>query len=298
MAKKKSSAELKEEGIALGEQITLARKRTVNFALLMSKEGLVLQTDVKKGPDILWRNAKKMGGGPKGAMGTMAVKGKVIELNCLDDSAPNQLPKLAKKWLAERGQAYKVIMITPSGEIGDEEGDEALEDEVMAEDAGGAGAGADGDRTEQDAAAAPEPEIANADAEETEEAKTSSSGASEAKDKDPLEAELTEQFEALAEKIEQAKQSVHAGAAKKAATLSETVGGLIGDNPQKAAGMLKLLSKTVDDAIAFGVNPTADADIGEALQAEQGNNEAQKKKRTDALKGLNRRVQDLLAEFA
>ncbi|MEM9250628.1 MAG: hypothetical protein AAGB05_18310 [Pseudomonadota bacterium] len=128
MAKKKSPAELKEEGAAISAQITLARKRSINFALQIGKEALVLETDIKKNCDVLWRNAKKNGGGPKGAMGTMSVKGKVIELHCVDDSAPNQLPKLAKKWLAERGLPYKVLMITPSGSIGDEE--EGEEEEV------------------------------------------------------------------------------------------------------------------------------------------------------------------------
>ncbi len=134
MAKKKSAAELKEEGTALGTQIAVARKRPVNFALLMGKEGLVLETDLKKNCEVLWRNAKKVGGGSKGAMGTMSVSGKVIELTCVDDSAPSHLPKLAKKWLTERGQPYKVIMNTPSGSVGDEDDDEEEETQAAGAD--------------------------------------------------------------------------------------------------------------------------------------------------------------------
>ncbi len=120
MAKKKSPAELKEEGIALGEKINAARKKPYNFALSMGKDSLVLETHLNKTPDVLWRTAKKNGGGPKGAMGTMSVKGKIIELTCVDDSAPGSLSKLAKKFFAERGQPYKVVLITPSGEMKDD----------------------------------------------------------------------------------------------------------------------------------------------------------------------------------
>lgn len=135
MGKKRSAAELKEEGTALGAQIDVARKRPVNFALLMGKEGLVLETDLKRNCEVLWRNAKKAGGGSKGAMGTMSVSGRVIELTCVDDSAPSHLPKLAKKWLTERGQPYKVTMITPSGSVGDEH-DEDEEKQVANVDSG------------------------------------------------------------------------------------------------------------------------------------------------------------------
>ncbi|MEM0935151.1 MAG: hypothetical protein AAF865_01865 [Pseudomonadota bacterium] len=297
MAKKKTPAELKSEGVELGEQITLARKRPVNFALQIGKEGLVLETDIKKGPDILWRNAKKNGGGPKGAMGTMTVKGKVIELTCADDSAPNQLPKLAKKWLNERGQAYKVIMITPSGEVGDEdEDDEALQEGAVAE------AGAHEETLAEDAADDKAPADPTGDAEE----ETSGSGAETASgdrggaaEDDPVRAEVSQEFEDLAEQIELAKRSVHKGAAKKATTLSETVGKLIEENPKKAAGMIKLLKKTVEDAVEFGVTPSAGVEAaGEAAGSPAGPDVAAQRKRAKALGGLSNKVSRLLAELA
>ena len=125
MAKKKSPAELKAEGAELGTLLAAVRKRDHNFALLIGKDGLVLETHPKKGADILRRNAKAAGGGPKGAAGVMRIQGKVIELACEDDSAPGTLVKLAKKHFAERGLAYKIIMTTPSGAVEDEAEEEA-----------------------------------------------------------------------------------------------------------------------------------------------------------------------------
>lgn len=125
MAKKKSPAELKQEGVELGEKLNAARKKPYNFALSMGKDGLVLETHLTKSADVLWRIAKKSGGGPKGAMGVMNVKGKIIELTCSDDKVPGPLTKLAKKFFAERGLVYKVVLVLPSGEVGDDGEDAA-----------------------------------------------------------------------------------------------------------------------------------------------------------------------------
>ena len=125
MAKKKSPAELKQEGVELAAQIAAVRKKPHNFALLMGKDGLFFETHLKKSPEILWRTAKKAGGGPKGVMGTVTAKGKIIEMNCLADGAPSSLPKLAKKHFAERGQPFKFILNMPGGTLSDGEDGEA-----------------------------------------------------------------------------------------------------------------------------------------------------------------------------
>ncbi|MEM1428252.1 MAG: hypothetical protein AAGG09_02230 [Pseudomonadota bacterium] len=273
MAKKKSAAELKQEGVALGEQIAQARKKVVNFALSMGKEGLVLETDLKKSPDVLWRAAKKLGG-PKGAQGQMKVTGKVIELTCVDDSAPTQLPKLAKKFLNERGQPYKVVMITPSGQIGD--GDDEEEGETATAEAG----------TMEEA---PPPEEEGTTAPTTEDAPEEPGQGEET---DPERAELMAEFEAMSERLELAKNSVHAGAAKKSVTLSETFLTQVEEAPGKARGLLKVLRKTIEDAINFGVAGPQGAATGdpEPGGAPEG--------RKAAISQLKAEVQELLAELA
>ncbi|MCX7560259.1 hypothetical protein OS190_11825 [Sulfitobacter sp. F26204] len=129
MATKKSPAELKKEGVELGAVIAAARKRTHNFAILLGKEGLVLETDIRKPPEALWRMAKKVGGGSKGAMGTMNVKGKIVELTCLADDPPTSLVRLGKEFFAERGLALKLALILPGDAADDSATDDTAEDE-------------------------------------------------------------------------------------------------------------------------------------------------------------------------
>lgn len=126
MADKKSPAELKKEGAALDLIIAAARKKPHNFAMLIGKEGIVLEADVRKPPEVMWRQAKKAGGGSKGAMGTMTVNGKLIELHCQLDDAPGSLPRLAKAFFAERNLPYKVVLVLP--EAAPEEADGAQEE--------------------------------------------------------------------------------------------------------------------------------------------------------------------------
>ncbi len=263
MATKKSPAELKAEGAAVSEQIALARKKTLNFALLMAKDGLILETDMRKDSEILWRNAKKTGGGgSKGAKGTMQVNGKVIEFTCTDDSAPGQLPKLFKKFLSERGQAYQVVMVTPSGALGDSDG---------------AGDGPDqGD----------DPEGVSDNA------------------ADPLAEELRSSYEGVSGQVELAKQSLHAGAAKKASQLSEIFETQLTEEPRKAAATFKLLQKTVADAIAFGVRESAaDSNAHNAGPEMPGVSadaivDPNRERRIEDLQSLRQRVEDLLGELA
>ncbi|MEM1429105.1 MAG: hypothetical protein AAGG09_06585 [Pseudomonadota bacterium] len=291
MAKKRSAAELKEEAAAVGAQLATARKKPVNFALLMAKEGIVLETDMKKSSDVLWRTAKKQkGGGSKGAQGTMKVNGKVIELTCPDDSAPTQLPKLAKKHLSELGHPYKVILITPSGQIGGEDEDEEGADATAAAEAGAEEAQGEAEGEAPEEAAAP----AEGAPDEADGADTGDS------ERDLIMAE----FEALADRLELAKTSVHAGAAKKSEKLSETFLAQVEQNPGKARGVLKMLTKAMDDAIAFGVAapqaveteaPAADSSGTESLFSLSAEDLAARGAEISKLRG---RVDKLLAELA
>lgn len=266
MAAKKSAAELKEEGAALGQQIAIARKRPVNFALLMGKEGLVLETDLRKAPDILWRTAKKVSGGSKGAKGQMTVNGKVITLTCGDDDAPAHLPKLAVKFLRDRGQPYKVRMVTPSGEFSDGEDD-------------GTGAEADPlDITAGHAPASPEEKDENA----------------------LLRTELRATLEEMVDQIAAAERSQHAGAARKVQTLRATIEDTMERTPGKASRMVQLLKKAVSDALAFGTHPAEG--LGRSDLAEDAPDAAAKAdrrtRRMQDLEALKQKIEALMNELA
>ncbi|MFN4170631.1 MAG: hypothetical protein ACK4GW_02635 [Pseudorhodobacter sp.] len=126
---KKSAAELKEEGTALNELIVQGRKRALNYALVMGKEGCALDAHPTKGADVMWRQAKAAAGGTRGAQGVMNVVGKVIELACETEDFPGTLPKMFKRHLKERGLSFKVVMILPNGQrLDDGEEDEDAEE--------------------------------------------------------------------------------------------------------------------------------------------------------------------------
>lgn len=271
MAARKSAAELKEEGAALGQQIAIARKKPVNFALLMGKDSLVLETDIRKGPDILWRMAKKVSGGSKGARGQMTVNGKVITLTCPDDEAPAHLPKLAVKFFRERGQPYKVVMVTPSGEFSDGEDDGAEADPEAAVGAAtpdGAGEG-----------------LASPVAEDEEEA---------------MRAELRAMLDEMADQIAAAERSQHAGAARKVETLRATIEAAIEASPGKAASMVRLLKKAVSDALAFGTHPAEGVDVPaqSVVEPEEAARAERRSKRMQDLEALKQKIEALLSEIA
>ncbi|MBL4916153.1 hypothetical protein [Szabonella alba] len=123
---KKTAAELKEEASALSDLIVQGRKRAMNYALVMGKEGCALEAHPTKGPDVMWRQAKVAAGGTRGTQGVMNVSGKLIELNCETEDFPGTLPKLFKRHLKERGLSFKVVMILPNGsrlDDGEDEGE-------------------------------------------------------------------------------------------------------------------------------------------------------------------------------
>lgn len=128
---KKTASELKAEGADLGALIATARKRPLNFALLIGKEGIVLEAHPTKGADVMRRLAKANGGGTRGTQGVMNVSGKVIELTAEEDDFPTTLAKMAKRHLKERGLAFKVVIVLPSGErLGEDDDEEDGEEEV------------------------------------------------------------------------------------------------------------------------------------------------------------------------
>ncbi|MGB5560211.1 MAG: hypothetical protein WBN04_19630 [Paracoccaceae bacterium] len=302
MAKKKSPAELKEEGVALGEQIAQARKKPYKFALSIGKDGLVLETDLKKSPDILWRNAKKNGGGPKGAMGMISVKGKTVELTCEDDSAPRNLPKMAKKFFSERGQPYKFVIITPSGELSDEDDDDdeeelqlvaAEEEDTTAEEETADTSAAEEEAVDEETLEAVEEATGEAVAPDpAPEAKEPpvGNGAGGEDAADALRDVLRKEFEDLAGDIETARQNPNPGMAKKTDALVDMFSKQIDGDLKKSASVLSLLKATLKDAGGYAKAAPAPAGGG-ADPALAANRKAQ-------MEDLEKGVDALLAEFA
>lgn len=124
---KPNKAKLKEEGVALKAMVKMARKRTLNFALFLGKDGFVLETHPLKGTGVLRKLAKSNGGGAKGTMGQLVVDGKQLILS-VEEAPPGNFPKLLKTHLVTRGLAMKVVFKLPDGGVMDdgepsEEGD-------------------------------------------------------------------------------------------------------------------------------------------------------------------------------
>ncbi|NOR64253.1 MAG: hypothetical protein GQ535_17425 [Rhodobacteraceae bacterium] len=109
----KSPAELKSEGVELKAVLAKVKKKQHNCAILMSKDGIVIEVHLKKAPEILVKAAKKKGGMAKGAWGTLTMDGQVIILDPINDKIPGSLPKVAKKFFSERGLKNRLEIKEP-----------------------------------------------------------------------------------------------------------------------------------------------------------------------------------------
>ena len=160
----KSPAELKTEGVELKALLAKVKKKQHNCAILMSKEGIVIEVHIKKSPEILVKAAKKNGGMAKGAWGTLTMDGQVIILDPINEKIPGNLPKVAKKFFGERGLKNRLEIKEPEeGASTTEESEEGEEESTSS----------------QTEAAAPEPEPEAPAADESEEETTSESGGQE-----------------------------------------------------------------------------------------------------------------------
>ena len=134
--------------------IAIARKREVNFAVCMGKkpEGMIFYMHRIKDHGILARNAKKAGETAKLAWGVAEVKGKKLNLKCVEDPPPN-MARTMKMFLKENGLPLKVVLLNFAGDILDTDGD----DDDDEEDADNLAAPAGPDMAEQqDTGAAPQ----------------------------------------------------------------------------------------------------------------------------------------------
>ena len=108
----------------LSSIITLARKRPMNIALVIGKDGLSIAADPRKPPEVMWREARKAGGGSKGGMGVCVVEGKEIVIRFVEDGFPVTLLKAMKQRLRDEGLKYLPVFLSPDGSrMADDDGD-------------------------------------------------------------------------------------------------------------------------------------------------------------------------------
>lgn len=113
----KSPAELKSEGEELKALFAKIKKKPHNCAILMSKDGVVVEAHVKKSADILVKAAKKKGGMAKGAWGVATMEGQVLILDPINEKVPGNLGKIAKKFFTERSLKLRLEIKEPDEEV-------------------------------------------------------------------------------------------------------------------------------------------------------------------------------------
>lgn len=242
---KKSASELKAEGADLGALIATARKRPLNFALLIGGDGVVLEAHPTKGADVMRRMAKANGGGTRGIQGVMNVSGKVIELTSEDDDVPGTLAKAAKRHLKERGLAFKVAIILPGGARMDDGEDDTNDNSVSKVTST--------TETENEAKTPDEPDTATTDEPS---ADADSSG--------DRKAELSSRLKGLIPEVKRLVEQKVDGAEKFGRGLQVIAAELAKESLDRAQQLLNAIEKGIADAKRLDV-PKVDA---EALRAQ------------------------------
>lgn len=200
-------------GADLGAILKIARTRPMNVALVIGKDGLAVAGDPRRGPEVMWREAKAVAGGAKGGMGVCNVVGKEIHIQFVEEY-PATLKKAFKDKLREAGLKFKPVFIGADGTVdGDDDEEDADTDEgggeaPMVADAGSADAG-------------PNPD-------------------------EQLAADLTTEFEGLKDSLSAAKTVSPVPAVKKLEGLEQMFQTEIARAPRKAMAVLSLLKKTVE----------------------------------------------------
>ena len=256
---KKSPADLKKEGKELAGVVAALRKKTHNFAMLLGKEGIILETDLRKPPATLRKNAKAAGGGPKGAMGQMRCKGKIIQLTVEDDELPDMVLKAAKKHFQERGQGYRFeVMQTIEEDEPDEKEEKAAEEAKSRKKPGSQEAEApekkerqgtsDATSSRRGGAGAPE-QAAEAPAQEEASSSEVEEEAQAEDASDDLKTTISKEIGKFSDELAAAAMSANKGIAKKAGVLAETLAKHVEQGDEgKAQQVLKMLKKTAGDA--------------------------------------------------
>lgn len=92
---------------ALTTALSESRSNPISFAALVTKDGIVFQSDKKKPVDTVRKAAKALGGGTRGAWGQMTTSGSSIVLIC-DEEPAAKIEQMVRKHFADRGHTVKV----------------------------------------------------------------------------------------------------------------------------------------------------------------------------------------------
>lgn len=98
--------DLKAEGKALAGLLADARKKPLNFAMLLSAGGIVVEADKIKSVEAMRKAARAAGGG-QGCWGRMSLEGKTLLLDCVA-APPGSLEKAAQRHFSERGHMVRI----------------------------------------------------------------------------------------------------------------------------------------------------------------------------------------------
>lgn len=259
----------------LKDIISSGRKKSLNFAMMKSKEGVVLKAHVTKASGVMVRECKAAGGVPSmQAKGTLSVRGKRIEMILEDPDVSPTLAKHAKKYLVSLGFPYKIIFLLPGGaSVGEDE-----DSDVEAKDtANNRKSDAPPNAVPQDVESAPKQESSASH-------DTTDTGDPSAGPNDALRAVLMTEFDAMSSRIEAVKVCGIKQLSKKVETVEGVFLTTVEENPSKARGVLTLLSNTLEKV------PATSAPDPETV-ASSGNRMAD-------LEALEKSVDNLLAEFA
>ncbi len=251
MAKKPSPAELKKQGEELSKQVAEIRKKDVNFAMVLGKEGVAFHTDRKKNPDILWRGAKAEAGGAKGAKGVVSMSGKVMVLDADDPSSvPGPLLKAAKKHFAERGVVLRIVLKDEEEPAGDE--DEDVDKKAAAKAKKPAGEEPQEAALKKEATprqeADPKKEEPAAEAEQIEKKESDTQADNDTTRADALRESLIKDFKAMKPDLDLAKAAQNPGLKKKIAGLARMFVDQIDKDVKKAHSVVGLLQTTIKSA--------------------------------------------------
>lgn len=102
-----------------------ARKSDLQFAMLQSRSGCVLQAHKSKSVDAMRKAAKSCGGGSKGAWGKMRLNGKCLVLTC-ETAPPGNFAKDVKKFFSDAGHNLRVEFVDSTEAAAVDEGENGL----------------------------------------------------------------------------------------------------------------------------------------------------------------------------
>lgn len=262
------------------EIITNGKKKSLNFALMKSKEGVVLKAHVTKPASTMYRECKAAGGMPAmSTQGILNVSGKLIELTLENPDVSPNLAKQAKKYFSSLGIPCKVVFLLPGGaRLGDEDEDdtenappsaraprEEAPDSARKEDAT--------PELHEPKTGTQEPQATDANAEK---------GPDIAETQEMLRESLMAEYATMSVQLEAAKTDAATPATKKIDALATMFNTTITQDPNKARGVLSLLKKSLEK-LPQSAAPTAAGHSGN---------------RKSALETLEKSIDSLLAEFA